>query len=293
MAKENKKNMLLLSGSKAAGDLQQTPGQTDEKREIPNTGFLEWAKPLITDFFSPDVLKGKPLLFVPYARPDAMTEKAYFDLVKTRLKGMDIDVVCAPEDGKITAELLNSVGGVFVGGGHTFTLLDKLQEHGGLEAIREAVNNGLPYMGSSAGTVIASPTIKTTNDMCGQKKDIIDTRSLGLINFQINPHYMDDSMHDPKHKGETRDGRLREVSSFNPGMKTLGLYEGQAIRVEGDKIKILTSERARGTKPPIFHNPTGVKEDCTRTEVECEVGVPHDVSRMFAAEDRDRAAQLG
>jgi dipeptidase E len=204
-----------------------------------------------------------------------MSEEDYVAAVKERLGKMGIDVI-APSPEGITAETLQNVGGVFVGGGHTYTLLHKLQQTGGLEAIREAVENGLPYMGSSAGTVIASPTIKTTNDMPGPANDVIDLKSMGLVDIQINPHYMDDAMHDPAHQGETRDTRLQEVCKFNPGKAILGLYEGQAVRVRGDKTEILTSKNNRGTKPPIFLNDK-------RTEIDCNVGEPKDVSRIFKA----------
>jgi dipeptidase E len=211
-----------------------------------------------------------------------MSEEAYFGAVKKRFDEMGIPLERAPENGQITEEMLKNSGGIFVGGGHTYTLLDKLQKSGSLDVIRKAVEEGLPYMGSSAGTVIACPTIKTTNDMPGPAADTIDLKALGLIGFQINPHYMDNSMHDPKHIGETRDTRLKEISAFNPGMQTLGLYEGQVVRVNGDKTEILTSLNNRGTKPPVFHV-VRAGADCTRTEIECEVGVPQDVSRIFIA----------
>lgn len=264
MVEESKKNMLLLSGSRASGNLEE--GQKG--------GFLEFAEPWIKEFFTKAVHDRKPVLFVPYARPGGMSEEDYFNnAVKPAMNKMGIEVVCAPPEG-ITEETLQNVGGIFVGGGHTYTLLDRLQKTGSLEVIRNAVENGLPYMGSSAGTNIVAPTIKTTNDMPGPETDIIALRAMGLIGANVNVHYMDDSMHDPKHHGETRDTRLKEFCAFNPNTPVLGLYEGQALRVKGDKVQILTSERYRGLKPPVFLNNT-------RTEVECEVGVPQDVSHIF------------
>ncbi len=107
---------------------------------------------------------------------------------------------------------------------------------------------------------------------------VINLKSLGLISVQINCHYMDDSMHDPRHHGETRDTRLKEFCAFNPNMSVLGLYEGQALCVNGNQAHILTSERCRGTNPPILQN--GKRE-----EIECEVGIPKDVSRIFGARE--------
>src|SRR5262249_54019118 len=121
----------------------------------------------------------------------------------------------------------------------------------------------------------ACPTIKTTNDMPCPAHDVIDLKALGLIGAQLNCHYMDDAMHDPKHQGETRDTRIREFCAFNPGIPVLGLYEGQALRVEGGKTALRTSGRWRGTKPPVFI-------DTRRDEIECQIGVPQDVSGVFA-----------
>lgn len=258
-----KKNMLLLSGSKA--------GKDAEGKKL---GTLDWAEPWIKEFFAEPVTQGKPVLFVPYARPDGMTEEAYFEAIHDRLAKMGITAICAPADGKITPELLSQVGGIFVGGGHTPTLLHKLQQSGSIPVIREAVEAGLPYMGSSAGSLIACPTIKTNNDMPGPANDVIDLRSLGLINAQLNCHYIDDSMQDKDHNGETRDTRLKEFCTFNPNVSVLGLYEGQALRVQGNQTHLWTSPHTRAHKSPVFLNQT-------RTELDCEVGEPLNVSRMF------------
>lgn len=197
---------------------------------------------------------------------------------------MGIATRCAPPEG-ITEETLKNIGGIFVGGGHTPTLLYKLQQTGSLDVIRNAVENGLPYLGSSAGTLIACPTIKTNNDMPGPANDVIDLRSLGLVNVQINCHYLDNSMHDPKHQGETRDGRLKEFCTFNPGKAALGLYEGQALRVQGDEVQLWTSKQARGTKTPVFLNHD-------RREIECEIDAPKDVSRIFKEQGKGQQQQL-
>jgi dipeptidase E len=264
MAEPSKKNMLLLSGSKAAGNLPH--GESPE--------FLKFAEPWIKEFFAEPAAAKKPILFIPYARPDAMSEEAYFlEKVKPAFDKMGIPVICAPTTG-VTEKMLDESGGIFIGGGHTYTLLDKLQRTGSLETIRRKVEQGLPYLGSSAGTIIACPTIKTTNDMPGMAGNIINVNSFGLIGAQLNCHYIDNSMHDPQHQGETRDGRIKEVCAFNPDMTVLGLYEGQALRVNGDKTHLWTSDQARGKNSPVFRKDT-------REEIPCEIGVAKDVSRIF------------
>ena len=114
--------------------------------------------------------------------------------------------------------------------------------------------------------------------MPGPAHDVIDLKALGLLGAQINCHYMDNGMHDPQHQGETRDTRLKEFCAFNPHTPCLALYEGQALRVTGEQTQILTSDRSRGTRPPLFLNDT-------REELACEVGVPKDVSRIFAVRE--------
>jgi dipeptidase E len=243
------KNLLLLSGSRAAGNLasQDAPG------------FLDWAEDWIKDHF-----EHGPVLFVPYARPGGTSEQDYFQMASVRLRKMGIDSICAPGDGHLEPSL-EKAKGIFVGGGHTPTLLFKLQQFGGLGTIRSAVESGMPYMGSSAGSLITCPTIKTNNDMPGPANDVIDLRSLALIPFQLNCHYMDDGMHDPKHQGETRDTRLKEFCTFNPGVPVLGLYEGQAVRVKGSSFELWTSDAARGAQSPIFI-------DDRRTQIDGSLG---------------------
>lgn len=271
---DNKLNLLLLSGSKAVDS--QNPGT--------KPGFLDFAETWIKDFFFDAVEDERSVLFVPYARPSGISEEEYFELVKTRFNAMGINLVCAPATG-ITKELLQTVGGIFIGGGHTYTLLDKLQKTGSLAPIQDAVMQGLPYMGSSAGTIIACPTIKTTNDMPGMSADIMDFRSLGLIGTQLNCHYIDDSMHDPKHQGETRDTRIKEFCAFNPDVPVLGLYEGTALRVIGERTLILSSDKARHTRPPIFKNNE-------RTEIECEVGVAKNITTIVQSHKVESGVDL-
>ena len=130
---------------------------------------------------------------------------------------------------------------VIVGGGNTFQLLKECRERGFLEAIHSRVAAGKTrYLGWSAGANLACPTIKTTNDM-----PIVDPGSLealGLIAFQINPHYVSVSL--PGHHGETRDERLEEFAHANPALPVIGLPEGDWIRVAGKSIGLCGPHRA-------------------------------------------------
>ncbi|MDN3256759.1 dipeptidase PepE [Streptomyces sp. MA25(2023)] len=209
-------NLLLLSNSTQYG-----------------RGYLEHAIDTVTGFL-PD---GARLAFVPYALAD---HDAYTAKVRGSLAGAGIDVRGVHEGGDPLARL-GEADAVFVGGGNSFRLLSALYRTGLREALIEAAGGGLPYMGASAGTNMAAPSLRTTNDM-----PIVEPPSfeaLGLVPFQINPHYLDP---DPAstHKGETREERLTEFLEEND-VPVLGLREGSWFRVDGDRAVIGGERDAR------------------------------------------------
>lgn len=196
--------LLLISNSKTYGG-----------------GYLNHCRDEIRDFLG----KRGTVLFVPYALKDhdayaSVAGRAFQDL------GYGFESIHRSSD---KTGALNKAYCIFVGGGNTFRLLDALDRYNLLPAIRTAVRSGTRYIGSSAGSNIAAPTIRTTNDM-----PIVQPRSfdaLGLVTFQINPHYLDT---DPKstHMGETREQRLREYHEEND-TPVIALREGSWLRVTG------------------------------------------------------------
>jgi len=184
-------------------------------------GYLDHALHAIADLFH----GLRRIAFVPFALQD---QAGYTARARDRFRAIGIEV--APvEEGAAGSAAVEAAEGIFVGGGNTFRLLDRLHRSGLLGPVRSRVLGGMPYLGSSAGTVIASPTIRTTNDM-----PIVQPASfeaLGLVPFQINCHYLDP---DPAslHMGETRETRLREYLEENEA-PVLGLREGSWLEVEG------------------------------------------------------------
>ena len=187
-------------------------------------GYLDHAEPEIKSFLG--VLKR--VAFIPFALQD---HGAYTAKVAERLGKMGFAV---DQD-------IGAAEAIFVGGGNTFRLLKALYETGLLEKIRERVLRGVPYMGSSAGSNIAAPTIKTTNDMPIVQPPSFD--ALNLVPYQINPHYLDA---DPNstHKGETREQRLREYLEENT-TPVVAIREATMLRVEKDITTVVGSKPAR------------------------------------------------
>ena len=197
------------------------------------SGYLDHAAAEIADF-----LGGVPrILFVPYALHDC---DAYAAQARARFEkmGYALDSVHqAAEPAKAVA----AAHAVFIGGGNTFRLLKALYDHDLLGVIRQRVGEGMLYIGSSAGSNVAAPSIKTTNDM-----PIVQPPSfaaLGLVSFQINPHFLDPDPHST-HQGETREERILQFLEENE-TPVIGLREGAMVRVEGEHAVLKGSFGAR------------------------------------------------
>ena len=189
-------------------------------------GYLDQPEPLIREFLG----DRKIVAFLPFAAHD---HAAYTAKIAERLGRMGVDVVPPAE--------LERADAVFVGGGNTFRLLKTLYDRHLLEEVRRRVRSGLSYVGSSAGSVVTSPTIRTTNDMPIVQPPSFD--ALGLIPFQLNCHYLDPDS-SSTHKGETREERLREFHEENP-TPVVGLREGTCLRVDDDRATLVGDRQAR------------------------------------------------
>ena len=193
-------------------------------------GYLDHAEPEIRR-----ILEGvRSVAFVPFALQNV---DAYTGKVRERLARMDFDVTQVRGRAEIDA-----AEAIFVGGGNTFRLLETLYELDLVSTIRARVlEHNVPYIGSSAGTNMAMPTIKTTNDMPIVYPPSFD--ALNLVPFQINPHYLDP---DPNstHRGETREERIREYLEEND-LPVVGLREGTMLRVVDDAVTLVGERSAR------------------------------------------------
>ncbi len=178
------------------------------------------------------------VLIVLYALPTNKLRESFFDLLHEK----DYDKKCgvkfkALHKEKDKVQAINDAECVFVFGGNTFALLDKLQKEGLIQPLKQKISSKMPYIGVSAGSVIAGKTIQTTNDMPIIHPKNLD--SLGAISFNLNPHYIDP--HEKSvHAGETREERINEFHLISGnGQPVVGIYEGSIISVNGKDTKIV------------------------------------------------------
>ena len=191
---------------------------------VHGTGYLDHAAGEIRS-----VLAGtKRILFVPHALKDL---DGYVARARPRFEAMGFALDSLHEAPSPRAAV-EAASAVFVGGGNTFRLLSVLRGLDVMDVLRRRANDGMPYLGASAGSNLACPTIRTTNDM-----PIVEPPSLeglGLVPFQINPHYVDP---DPAstHMGETREERLLQFLEENE-TPVVALREGAMLRIEGGSV---------------------------------------------------------
>jgi dipeptidase E len=195
--------------------------------------YLDHAANEISDFLG-DV---KRVLFVPYALYDRDT---YAAVARDRFAklGCELSSVHVAAD---PVQAVKETDAIFIGGGNTFRLLKALYDFGLLDPIRERVAGGMPYIGSSAGSNIAAPTIKTTNDMPIVQPPSFD--ALNLVWFQINPHYLDADKNST-HMGETREQRIVQFLEEND-TPVAALREGAMLRIQDGVTMLKGSSGAR------------------------------------------------
>lgn len=164
------------------------------------------------------------IAFIPYALFD---REAYARKAEQRFAALGLDLVSVHRADDPRAAVATA-DGIFIGGGNTFRLLDSLYEHRLIDLIRERVAAGVPYLGSSAGSIVAGPTIMTTKDMPVVQPPSF--QSLHLVRFQISPHYLDPDPH-TTHMGETQEERILQFLEEND-RTVIGLREGSFIHCD-------------------------------------------------------------
>ena len=188
--------------------------------------YLEYLHDEIKNLFS----GCKKILFVPYARPSGISHLEYTEKAKNVFKILNLEIIVYTNED--LRESLEKCDGIFAGGGNTFLLLNKLYQYSLIDILKNKINSGIPYLGTSAGSNICGMTIGTTNDM--PIVHVKNLEALGIIDFNINPHYLD-PIDGFEHMGESRETRINEFHKFNDQF-VIGLREGSYLQVEGDDI---------------------------------------------------------
>ncbi|WP_452223293.1 dipeptidase PepE [Lacinutrix chionoecetis] len=180
------------------------------------------------------------ILFIPYARPGGISHEEYTQKIRKPFKDIG-KTIRGIHEFKNPTEAIKQAQGIYVGGGNTFVLVNNLYKNKCMTILKEVVNNGTPYLGTSAGSNICGLSMSTTNDM-----PIVyppSFKTLGFVPFNINPHYLN-PIEGSKHMGETRETRIGEFHKFNT-QPVIGLREGSYIEVKGKSIQLKGTLQAR------------------------------------------------
>ncbi|MFT7334373.1 MAG: dipeptidase E, partial [Porticoccaceae bacterium] len=200
------------------------------------SGYLEYLLPELSKHFE----DCKTILFIPYARPGGISHKEYTAKASLAFSKINIAVKGIHEF-KDPASAIKNAEGIFTGGGNTFVLVNELHKNNIMTVLGEAIKKGIPYLGTSAGSVICGLSMQNTNDMPIVYPPSFQTT--GLIPFNINAHYSDPDL-ESKHMGETRETRIKEFHAFNT-IPVLGLREGSWLDVKGSTILLKGNLSAR------------------------------------------------
>jgi dipeptidase E len=218
----------------------------------PGEPYLDYPKNNIRDFLGAKHVKS---LFIPYAAV-TFSYKTYEEKVNERFREIGHEVVSIHHFADpFTA--VKAAQAIVVGGGNTWKLLKTIRENNLIEVIREKILSGTPYIGWSAGSNLACPTIRTTNDMAIVEPDSFN--AFNLIPFQINPHYLD--VNPAGHAGETREQRIEEFIEENPGIIVAGLREGCMFLLENNIIRVIGKHKVRVFKKGQLPVEVGTEDD--------------------------------
>jgi dipeptidase E len=202
----------------------------------PGEQYLEYPKQRIKEFLGDKHVKA---LFIPYAAV-TFSYDDYELKVRDRFREVGHDIISIHHYSNPAVAVQNA-SAIVVGGGNTWMLLKLLHENKLIGPVRERVRRGTPYIGWSAGSNVACPTICTTNDMPVTEPSSF--KAFSLIPFQINPHYLDSNPEG--HAGETREQRIEEFIEVNPDLWVAGLREGTLFLIQKGKIRLIGPRKAR------------------------------------------------
>jgi dipeptidase E len=202
----------------------------------PGEAYLDYPKHNIRSFLGDDPVDA---LFIPYAAV-TFSYDLYEEKVLDRFKEIGHKITSIHRFTDPVAAVKNA-SAIVVGGGNTWQMLKMIRDNKLIEAVRQKVIGGTPYIGWSAGSNVACPTIRTTNDMPIAEPDSF--KAFNLVPFQINPHYLD--ANPVGHAGETREQRIEEFIEANAGIYVAGLREGTMLLRDNEKLTLIGPRKIR------------------------------------------------
>jgi len=220
----------------------------------PGEPYLGYPKNYIKEFLGRVPVKA---LFIPYAAV-TFSYDAYEEKVAERFREIGHDIVSIHHFTD-PVKAIQEARVIVVGGGNTWKLLKTIRDNKLIQAVRDKVIAGTPYIGWSAGSNVACPTIRTTNDMPVIEPDSF--QAFNLVPFQINPHYLD--ANPEGHAGETREQRIEEFIEINQDIYVVGLREGTLLIIENKEIKLAGPRKARIFKKGTIPAELGKDDDLT------------------------------
>jgi len=203
---------------------------------MPGEPYLEYPKQELKKFLGEKTVN---CLFIPYA-----VVTFPFDIYESKVEERFAEIghhIISVHHFTNPVEAVENAEVIVVGGGNTWQLVRMMHDNQIMDAIRQKVEQGTPFIGWSAGANVACPTLRTTNDM-----PIIDPKGfdcMGLVPFQINPHYLDTNPEG--HGGETREQRIEEFLEINPEITVVGLREGTMLKLEDKLLTLIGNRSAR------------------------------------------------
>lgn len=180
---------------------------------------------------------------------DVKEDRSYIDITKDQLRSMGMnvkDVDLRDQNTETLKKELADCDVILVNGGNTYYLLNLVRKSGFDKVINEFLDQGKVYIGISAGSYIACPTIEQSGwkrvDEDAEKSKLDDLTALSLVPFIISAHYNRE-----KYREAVADGVAKTK------YPVVALYDTQAIEVIDDKYKVV------GDGPKEFFN--GFKEN--------------------------------
>jgi dipeptidase E len=218
----------------------------------PGEKYLGYPGQYIKAFLGKNPVKA---LFIPWAAVTFSYDE-YEGKVSERFRELGHEIISVHHFNN-PAEAVEMASAIVVGGGNTWKLLKMIRDNNLIDIVKRKVTGGMPYIGWSAGTNVACPTIKTTNDM-----PVVEPDSFGAFNlvpFQINPHYTDKNL--PGHAGESREQRIEEFIEANPGIYVAGLREGTMLLQEKETLTLYGPRNIRIFKKGAKTRELGASDD--------------------------------